>query len=250
VTGYFGIHRDLSEKRTLEKQLIHTQKMESIGTLAAGIAHEVGNPLASISALVQVAQRNTEDTFIKEKLNLVKSQVTRISKIIRDLVDFSRPSSFELHRVNINECLKEAVEITKVGTKAKDIDFNVKLSDDLPNLPLVADQLEQVFVNILLNAVDAMNDLKNMTRDKSINIESFFSDDEVVITFTDTGGGISEENMNKIFEPFFTTKSHGKGTGLGLWVSYGIIKSFQGNIEVKSNSGIGATFTIKLPVAS
>ena len=250
VTGYFGIHRDLSEKRTLEKQLIHTQKMESIGTLAAGIAHEVGNPLASISALVQVAQRSTDEPFIKEKLDLVKSQVTRISKIIRDLVDFSRPSDFELQRVNINECLKEAIEITKVGTKAKDIEFNVKLSDDLPNLPLVADQLEQVFVNILLNAVDALNEMDNDQKIKSISIESSYFDEEVIITFTDSGSGITEENMNKIFEPFFTTKSQGKGTGLGLWVSYGIIKSFQGNIEVSSNSEIGTTFTIKLPIES
>ncbi len=248
ITGYFGIHRDLSEKRTLEKQLIHTQKMESIGTLAAGIAHEVGNPLASISALVQVAQRSTEDVFIKEKLNLVKSQVTRISKIIRDLVDFSRPSNFELQRVNINECLKESIEITKVGTKAKTIAFDVKLSDDVPNLPLVADQLEQVFVNILLNAVDAINEVKDEKKEKRISIESALAKEEAIITFTDTGGGISEENLTKIFEPFFTTKSQGRGTGLGLWVSYGIIKSFQGKLEVQSNKGIGTTFTIKLPV--
>ena len=247
VSSYFGIHRDLSEKRTLEKQLIHTQKMESIGTLAAGIAHEVGNPLASISALVQVARRSTEDTFIKEKLDLVKNQVTRISKIIRDLVDFSRPSDFELQRVNINDCLKEAVEITKVGTKSKNILYNVKLSDEVPSLPLVADQLEQVFVNILLNAVDAINEVME-DREKSITVESALSEDEAIITFTDTGSGITEENLNKIFEPFFTTKSQGKGTGLGLWVSYGIIKSFQGNIEVDSEIGLGTTFTIKLPI--
>ena len=250
VTGYFGIHRDLSEKRTLEKQLIHTQKMESMGTLAAVSAHDVGNPLASISALVQVAQRSTDEPFIKEKLDLVKSQVTRISKIIRDLVDFSRPSNFELQRVNINECMKEAVEITKVGTKAKNIAFDVKLSDDIPNLPLVADQLEQVFVNILLNAVDAINEQAEKNKENSISIESAFSDNEVILTFTDTGGGISEENLTKIFEPFFTTKGQGKGTGLGLWVSYGIIKSFQGNIEVHSTLGSGTTFTIKLPVES
>ncbi len=222
--------------------------MESIGTLAAGIAHEVGNPLASISALVQVAQRSTEDVFIKEKLNLVKSQVTRISKIIRDLVDFSRPSNFELQRVNINECLKEAVEITKVGTKAKTIAFDVKLSDDIPNLPLVADQLEQVFVNILLNAVDAINEIDDDKKEKRISIESALFKDETILTFTDTGSGISEENLTKIFEPFFTTKSQGRGTGLGLWVSYGIIKSFQGKLEVQSSKGIGTTFTIKLPV--
>ena len=248
ITGYFGIHRDLSEKRTLEKQLIHTQKMESIGTLAAGIAHEVGNPLASISALVQVAQRSTDEPFIKEKLDLVKSQVTRISKIIRDLVDFSRPSNFELQRVNINECIKEAVEITKVGTKAKNIEFDVKLSDDVINLPLVADQLEQVFVNILLNAVDAINEVKDEKKEKRISVESALSTDEAIITFTDTGSGISEDNKSKIFEPFFTTKSQGKGTGLGLWVSYGIIKSFRGNIEVRRNDGLGTTFIVKLPI--
>jgi two-component system cell cycle sensor histidine kinase/response regulator CckA len=219
VSGYFGIHRDLSEKRTLEKQLIHTQKMESIGTLAAGIAHEVGNPLASISALVQVARRSTEDTF----------------------------SDLELQRVNINECLKEAIEITKVGTKSKNIEYNVILSDEVPNLPLVADQLEQVFVNILLNAVDAINEVKD-DREKRITIESALFEDEAIITFIDTGSGITEENLNKIFEPFFTTKSSGRGTGLGLWVSYGIIKSFQGNIEVKSKIGQGTTFTITLPV--
>jgi C4-dicarboxylate-specific signal transduction histidine kinase len=240
----------LSEKRTLEKQLIHTQKMESIGTLAAGVAHEVGNPLASISALVQVAERNTEDVFIKEKLALVKNQVTRISKIIKDLVDFSRPSNFELQRVNINDCLKEAVEITRVGTKAKNVIFDVKLSRELPTLPLVADQLEQVFVNIVLNAIDAINESKNDKQEKRISIESALVDDEAVITFIDSGSGIKEENLNKIFEPFFTTKTQGKGTGLGLWVSYGIIKSFQGNIEVDSKPEIGTKFTIKLPIGN
>ncbi len=128
------------------------------------------------------------------------------------------------------------------------MNFNVKLSDDIPNLPLVADQLEQVFVNILLNAVDAINEVKDEKKEKRISIESALSKDEAIITFTDTGSGISEENLTKIFEPFFTTKSQGRGTGLGLWVSYGIIKSFQGKLEVQSNTGVGTTFTIKLPV--
>ena len=123
LTSFFGIHRDLSEKKMLEKQLVHTQKMESIGTLAAGVAHEVGNPLASISALVQVIQRSTSDNFAKEKLDLVKSQVTRISKIIRDLVDFSRPSNYELRLTDVNKNIEEAIEIIKVGAKAKNIMF-------------------------------------------------------------------------------------------------------------------------------
>lgn len=248
VTGYFGIHRDMSEKITLEKRLINTQKMESIGTLAAGIAHEVGNPLASISALVQVAQRNTEDQFINEKLGLVKSQITRISKIIKDLVDFSKPSNFEFQLTDINKSIKEAVEITKVGTKAKAIEFSVNLNSDIPTLPLVADQIQQVFVNILLNAVDAIMESKTKIENKRIGVESSLAGDQVILTFDDTGPGIEQEHLSKIFEPFFTTKQQGKGTGLGLWVSYGIIKSFRGDINVKSKPGKGTTFIINLPI--
>ncbi|GAB4296029.1 MAG: hypothetical protein Kow0098_18910 [Ignavibacteriaceae bacterium] len=250
VTGFFGIHRDLSEKRVLERQLIHTQKMESIGTLAAGIAHEVGNPLASISALVQVAQRSTDDQFITEKLGLVKSQVTRISKIIRDLVDFSRPSNYELQLTDINQSINEAVEITRVGTKAKNIRFDVSLNEKIPKLPLIADQIQQVFVNIMLNAVDAINEKNEFDKPQYISVSSDLTDDDVIIVFTDSGKGIPEEHLNKIFEPFFTTKKEGKGTGLGLWVSYGIVKSFQGDIKVKSKPGEGTVFTIKLPIQS
>ena len=248
VSAFFGIHRDLTEKRIMERQLIHTQKMESIGTLAAGVAHEVGNPLASISALVQVVQRSTDDLFIKEKLELVKNQVTRISKIIRDLVDFSRPSNYELQLTDINQNVGEAVEIIKVGTKAKNIDFKVSLNERVPLLPLVADQVQQVFVNILLNAVDAIAEHDPPKRDCTIAAKTDVSEDNVVITFEDDGVGIAEENIGKIFEPFYTTKKEGKGTGLGLWVSYGIIKSFQGDIIVESTIGEGTTFKILLPI--
>ena len=248
VTGFFGIHRDLSEKKLLEKQLIHTQKMESIGTLAAGVAHEVGNPLASISALVQVVQRSTSDEFAKEKLELIKKQVTRISKIIRDLVDFSRPSNYELQLTDINQNIAEAVEIVKVGAKAKDILFDLDLSEKIPLLPLISDQIQQIFVNILLNAVDAIAELEDKYKINRITIKSEINEDYVIIIFSDTGKGISDENLSKVFEPFYTTKKEGKGTGLGLWVSYGIVKSFQGDIKVTSTMKKGTTFTITLPI--
>jgi len=248
VTGYFGIHRDLSEKKLLEKQLIHTQKMESIGTLAAGVAHEVGNPLASISALVQVVQRSTTDDFAKDKLELIKKQVTRISKIIRDLVDFSRPSNYELQLTDINQNIVEAVEIVKVGVKAKDIAFDLNLNNKIPLLPLISDQIQQIFVNILLNAVDAISENKNNNKKDKIFVNSSMNDDEVIISFEDTGKGISDDHLSKVFEPFYTTKKEGKGTGLGLWVSYGIVKSFQGNIKVDSKLLKGTTFTITLPI--
>ena len=222
--------------------------MESIGTLAAGVAHEVGNPLASISALVQVVQRSTSDEFAKEKLELIKKQVTRISKIIRDLVDFSRPSNYELQLTDINQNIVEAIEIIKVGAKAKDIIFDVELYNKIPLLPLISDQIQQIFVNILLNAVDAIAEINDTHIQHRIFVKSSINEENVIIVFKDTGGGIPEDNLNKVFEPFFTTKKEGKGTGLGLWVSYGIVKSFQGDIKVESKQKKGTTFTIILPL--
>ena len=141
------------------------------------------------------------------------------------------------------------LKLLKVGKKAKTIEFETDLHEKIPNLPLVADQIQQVFVNILLNAVDAISeDDSNKGVNKIISAQSSNTDDYVVIKFSDNGPGIAEENIAKVFEPFFTTKKEGKGTGLGLWVSYGIIKSFQGDIKIKSHPNEGTTFTITLPI--
>ena len=148
---------------------------------------------------------------------------------------------------DINKNVSEAVEITKVGVKAKDVIFECHLNKNIPLLPLVGDQIQQVFVNILLNAADAI--LETSKKEKKVIIKSELnSHDEVIITFKDNGTGIAEENIPKIFEPFFTTKKEGRGTGLGLWVSYGIVKSFHGEIKVSSIYGQGTTFKIILPV--
>lgn len=243
VVGFLGAHRDITEQKLLQKQLIRSQKMESIGILAAGIAHEVGNPLTSISSLVQLLQRTPIDEDTAAKLELIKNQITRIAKIIRDLVDFSRPSSYVIKPTDVNAVIREALSIVKYGKKVKEIDFDVKLSSDLPLLKLVQDQLSQVFINILINAVGAIDGKKGLISIKSERLES-----EVVFTISDTGKGIKEEDKEKIFDPFYTTKEIGKGSGLGLWVSYGIVKNFDGDITVESKEGEGSTFTITLPV--
>jgi PAS domain S-box-containing protein len=243
VVGYLGSHRDITEQRQLEQQLMHSQKMESMGTLAAGIAHEVGNPLTSISSIVQVVQRTSTEDFTKEKLSLVQSQVHRITKIIRDLVDFSRPSNYQLQPTNIVKNVSEAVEIVKMAKKARNIKFSVTVRNDVPLLALVPDQISQVFINILLNGVDAMEG-----REGSIDVVVECSDATVRIAISDSGIGIAEDALPKIGEPFFTTKPVGQGTGLGLWVSQGIVKSFQGDIRLKSVRGEGTTFTVILPL--
>lgn len=252
LVGYFGIHRDKTEQKKLEQQLIHAQKMESMGLLAAGLAHEVGNPLASISSLVQVIQRTNKDEFTNQKLELIKSQINRISKIIRDLVNFSRQSTYELQSTDINKVLKSAIEIARVSKKAKGINFIEEYDSEIPVLYLVPDQLQQVFLNILINAIDALcidaNRMVYANSNPQIISKTYKDENRVYISISDNGIGIPDSAIDKIFDPFYTTKKVGEGTGLGLWVSYNIIKSFQGEIQVNSIEGEGATFTIILPI--
>jgi PAS domain S-box-containing protein len=253
IIGFFGVHRDITEQRRLEQQLFQAQKMESIGTMAAGIAHEVGNPLTSISSLVQVVQRTSQDDFTKEKLELIKHQVTRISRIIRDLVDFSRPSTYEVQLTDINRCIRQAVDIVRVGKKSKTIHFELSLNEGVPSLHLVPDQVEQVLINILINAVDAVFDAQQEEREGyagRIAVSSRVSAENLEILIIDNGKGMPTEEVEQIFEPFFTTKGVGEGTGLGLWVSYGIVKSFHGHIDVQSELTKGSTFTILFPLHS
>jgi len=242
VVGFLGAHRDITEQKRLEEQLVQSQKMESIGTLAAGIAHEVGNPLTSISSLVQVIQRTTKDEFARDNLELVKNQINRIAKTIRQLVDFSRPSSYEARPTDVNEIVKEALGMIQYGKKAREVQFHLSLAPVLPKVHVVQDQLVQVFINILMNAIDAMESEKGDVYITTRKENAFLK-----IIFEDTGRGIAPQDLGKIFDPFYTTKKPGEGTGLGLWVSYGIMKNFGGDIQVKSELGKGSTFTVVLP---
>jgi PAS domain S-box-containing protein len=245
AVGFLGAHRDITEQKRLEGQLVQSQKMESIGTLAAGIAHEVGNPLTSISSLVQVIQRTTEDDSAKDKLELVKNQINRIANTIRQLVDFSRPSNYEARLVDVNKAVRDALGIVRYGKKATDITFHLDLANALPKTVLVPDQIIQVFLNILMNAADAIEGKR-----KEVRIRTSTDGTLLKIEFEDSGKGIPVEYRAKIFDPFFTTKRPGEGTGLGLWVSYGIVKNFGGDIQVESQPGKGSTFTVLLPITS
>jgi PAS domain S-box-containing protein len=243
IIGFLGAHRDITEQKKLEEQLFQSQKMESIGTLAAGIAHEVGNPLTSISSLVQVIQRTTDDEFAKDKLELVKNQINRIANTIRQLVDVSRPSNYEARLTDINKAVRDAIGIVQYAKKARDITFELDLADTFPRLLVVPDQIIQVFINILMNAVDAVEGTR-----KGVTVRTFSNGASVVVEFIDSGKGIPSEHLSKIFDPFFTTKKPAEGTGLGLWVSYGIVKSFGGDILVETKPGRGSTFSVLLPI--
>lgn len=242
IIGSSAIVRDITEIKKLKRQISHAEKLSVVGQLAAGIAHEVGNPLTSISSLVQVIQRTTEDNFAKEKLELVKNQINRIARTIRELVDFSRPSNYEVKLTDLNKVIQDAVNIVRYGKKSRDITFKLELDNNLPKVTIVQDQIIQVFINLLLNAVDAMDG-----KPGEIKVETMIRGYNLQVCISDKGKGIPEEITDKIFEPFFTTKKVGEGTGLGLWVSYGIVKNFGGEIDFESEVGVGSTFTVTLP---
>ncbi|MCW9707291.1 two-component system sensor histidine kinase NtrB [Fodinibius salsisoli] len=244
VIGRSKILRDLTDLKIKEEQIQHSERLATLGHMAAGVAHEVGNPLTAISSLVQLCQRRTDDPFIQDQLTKVREHIHRITKIVRDLVDFSRPSSLETEVMNINTLVESAVGLLKHDARCRNVEFIMNLSQDLPKLEGVPDHIHQVFVNILLNAVDAMEKVKK----PAITIASREENKSIKISITDIGMGIPEEEQNRIFEPFFTTKEVGSGTGLGLSVSHGIINQMDGNIEVDSEPGKGTTFTITLPV--
>ena len=244
-------HQDLEQKieqrtkalREAQSQVSHQEKMASMGILAAGVAHEIGNPLTSISSIVQVFKRKVNDPQLQEYLNTILENIDRISRIVRELVDFSRPTGLEFTYVNVNDVIQNAVGIVKYDRRAKKVDFKLQLAEDVPNLFLVPDQLLQVILNMLINALDALKDGQG-----TIEMRTELKNGQLLISIIDNGHGIAPEHLNKIFEPFFTTKKVGQGTGLGLSVSYGIIRNFKGKIDVKSALGKGSEFIIYLPL--
>ena len=245
--------QDITEKKLeeekqkkLQQQLIHSDRLISIGRLAAGVAHEINTPLAILSGMTQrFLERN--DLFAKETLKEFKTMQKvskRIEKIVDSLLELSRSEGNEHPKpVNVNELIKSTVSLIIEQFAEKDKKVVLKLSSRLPKIMGFTEQLQQVFMNLLINADDATSG-----GDAISIITAQEGAHKINISFRDTGTGISEENLSRIFDPFFTTKEVGKGTGLGLPISYGIIERHHGTIITKSKMGRGTTFNISLPV--
>lgn len=226
-----------------QEQLIQSEKLASMGQLAAGIAHEVNNPLGSVLIYSHLLLNELKDSQqVKDDLEMIVKEATRCKRIISGLLDFSRQSKLVLQKCNVKDLINETIEIT--SEKAQHIKFTTHYLDELPLIEIDRDQMKQVFLNIITNAVDAM------PNGGSFDIEVCRANEgsRVQIKLKDTGCGIPKDNLDKIFNPFFTTKQIGKGTGLGLAISYGIIKMHKGDIKVESEIGKGTTFTITLAV--
>ena len=233
--------RARSDRPDVNEDAAKSERLAVIGQLAAGVAHEIGNPLTSISSIVQILKRKINDPFVIDQLNNIKVSIDRIARIVHELVDFSRPAPFNPSPGNINSVIRTAIGMMQYDRRVKNVHIETSLSDSIPEMLLVADQLLQVFINLMINAVDAM------TGTGQITIRTWHDNSHVYASITDTGRGIPKILLPKIFDPFFTTKKVGEGTGLGLSVSYGIISKHNGKIEVQSVIGEGSTFTIHLP---
>ena len=242
-------HRTLLEARIAERtrelqeaqaHVLHQEKMAAFGLLAAGIAHEVGNPLTSISSLIQMLQRRDQDAYTKEKLTLVSGQLERIQTTLRELVNFSRPASTARTRVAIADVLQEALNIAKYYKRTKGRQIETNVPGDLPAVLGVRDQLVQVFLNLILNAIDATD------TGGRILVRGEIVAERLVIHVEDNGVGIAAEHQPRLFQPYFTTKKH--GTGLGLFVTRKLVLDHGGEMDVTSRPG-RTSFCLRLPMA-
>jgi len=274
-----------------QEELIRTEKLASIGRFAAGVAHEVGNPLGAILGYASILQKEgVSPEESKDYLKRIEKEIERINRIVRELLDFAKPSKFEIKELEINKIIEGTLSLLTYQKNFKNIETQLVLQPSLPRIEGDDSQLSQVFINVILNAIDAMPEggilriqtsehvLENLAMDRlqrifpprrkgdpteadysrlrkpdpfSALLKKFSTGDRLIkIQISDTGIGIKKEDLENIFDPFFTTKEPDKGTGLGLSISLRIIESLGGEIRVESEVGKGSTFEIYFPAAT
>jgi signal transduction histidine kinase len=242
--GRLIIFDDITDRSELEKRLVQADKLSSIGLLAAGVAHEVNTPLAVISTYAQLLAKQISGDDQKSKLlEKIAKQTFRASEIVNSLLNFSRTSSTDFIELDVNRVIKETVNLIEHQLQKAVVEVKLDLEANLPPVKANAGKLQQVFLNLFLNARDAMPFGGVLT------IRSWSEEGAARICVADNGEGIAPENLARIYDPFFTTKGAKKGTGLGLSVTYGIVREHAGSIEVDSRPGEGTRFYLELPLA-
>ena len=240
------------EKEMMNRQVIETSKLASVGELAAGIAHEINNPVAIMVEEAGWIQDLLEEEEFEDTENLneftrallqIKTQGNRCKEITHKLLSFARKTETNSKEVDINKLIADLVDLSKQKTKYNNVKININILDQLPVINASSTELQQIFLNLVNNAIDAMD-----TTGGEVNITARLVEKKILIEISDTGPGIPSSNIDRIFDPFFTTKPVGKGTGLGLSICYGIITKMGGDIDVVSEVGKGTAFTVTLPV--
>lgn len=268
VVGISGIARDITERKQAEaerarhekelekalsdlqatqQQLVQSEKLAGIGQLVSGVAHELNNPLTGVWGTIQLIMRREIDETLREDLEVIQNEALRAVKIVQNLLSFARESRFEKSSRSINEALEQTLEMRAYVMKVSGIEMETELQPDLPDAWFDVHQVQQAFLNIVVNAEQAMSEAHGGGK---LLVKTEKVDEKIRISFTDNGPGISKENQARIFDPFFTTKEVGKGTGLGLSICYGIVQDHGGVLRVESEVGKGATFTIEIPITT
>lgn len=242
------------EIKKTQDEMLKSEKMASVGRLATGVAHEIGNPLGIILGYIELLQRG--DLTGSERvdfLNRMESEITRIHRIIRDLLDFSRQTDTDHHDTDAHETLEEVLTILSPQPLFEKLRIKRSLKAESVVVKLAQDSLKQLFLNIIINAADAIEDEHMRSEnfiEPSLTLESFNKEGFLIMRFRDTGCGISSEEIKRIFDPFFTTKKSGKGTGLGLSICYTMMDRAGGGIRVESEPGVGTTVILEIPLAN
>jgi signal transduction histidine kinase len=229
----------------MEEQLILTDRLASIGELSSGIAHELNNPLTSVIGFSQLLMEGDVPANIKEDIGIVYSEAQRAAAIVKNLLTFARKHAPVKQLSQVDTVIEDVLRLRAYEQKVNNIKVENNLATNLPEIMINHFQMQQVFLNIMVNGEFAM--LEAHHRGKMV-ITTERLDDAIRITFTDDGPGISEENLKHIFDPFFTTKEVGKGTGLGLSICHGIVMEHGGKIYARNEKGMGASFIVELPL--
>lgn len=247
-----GIFRDITERRRMEKEKRELEykaqlsaRLASVGEMASGIAHEINNPLTTIVGFSQLLMRRKDIPrgAIKD-LKLINSEAQRVARVVEGLLTFARQRKPGRAQVDLNQIISQVLELRSYEMKVNGIEIETQLAQDLPKTMADAGQLQQVFLNIVINAEKEMAEAHGKGK---LTVKTEKAGDTIRISFTDDGRGVSTENLPRIFDPFFTTREVGNGTGLGLSISHGIVAQHNGRIYAESQPGKGATFFVELP---
>jgi PAS domain S-box-containing protein len=240
---------DITELKELQEKVRHAEKLAAVGVLAAGVAHEIGNPLMALSQAAQSLERRSCDDYAKTKLSLIGEHIDRISRIVRQMSNLARPQNSAKTLCDLNSLIRRAVDMVRYDKRSKNSEVLYELSDPLPAVQVVEDELMQVFINLALNAFDAMAENPS-SRPRRLTIRSRATASHVRISFQDSGPGVAPDIRPNLFQPFYTTKETGRGTGLGLSVSYRILQEHRGSLRLEEESSPGAVFVLELPLRS
>jgi len=246
VVACVHVTRDITKRKKMEEQLILTDRLASIGELASGIAHELNNPLTGVIGFAQLLLGKDVPDDVKEDLRVINREAQRAAEVVKNMLVFARKHAPVKQLVDINSIIEKVLELRTYEQRVSNIQVNTSLASDLPEVTADYFQLQQVFLNIIINAEHFMIEAHNRG---TLTITTEKVRDIVRASFADDGPGISKENLGHLFDPFFTTKEVGKGTGLGLSICHGIITDHGGQIYIESKLGEGATFTVELPIS-